>query len=235
MKQLPLKLSLNPNSTFDNFFANSNNAVVVNTLQHFVHDDEHFLYLWAQPGDGVTHLLEAVQHILSYPISCQYLPLKAVLDYPPEAITEGLEQLDIICIDDIDLVVNQPDWQQALFYLYNQLRDGGKKLIVAGHCSPRELSIELQDLKSRLQWGAVLYLEPLDDEQKILALKQKAKTLGMDVSDEVLNFILSRVRRNNSALYQVLSLLDQESMAAKRKLTIPFVKQVLASGLLSLS
>jgi len=228
VKQLPLKLSLNPNSTFDNFFASARNAVVHNTVQQFLVDDtEHFLYLWSQPGDGVTHLLEAAQNVLAKTKNCQYLPLKALVDYPPEAITEGLEQLDFICIDDIEVVATQPQWQLALFHLYNQLRDNGKKLIVGGHMAPRQLAIELQDLKSRLQWGAVLYIEPLSDEEKQHALQSKAESLGMTLNEDVLHFLLTRLERSNAALYQTLALLDRESMAAKRKITIPFVKEVL--------
>lgn len=228
MKQIPLKLSLNPNSTFDNFFASSTNAVAKNTVQQFLSDDsEHFLYLWSQPGDGVTHLLEAAQNIAAKTKNCQYLPLKDLLEYPPEAITEGLEQLDFICIDDIEAITKEPNWQLALFHLYNQLRDNGKKLIVGGHVAPRHLEIELQDLKSRLQWGAVLYFEPLSDEEKKQALQAKAKSLGMTLNEDVLDFLLTRLKRSNAALYQALALLDQESIAAKRKITIPFVKDVL--------
>lgn len=230
MKQLPLKLSLNPNSTFDNFFISAHNTVVSNTLQQFLSDaSENFLYLWSQPGDGITHLLEASQNAVIKTTRCQYLPLKELLEYPPEAITEGLELLDLLCIDDIEAIENQPQWQQALFHLYNQLRDNGKKLIVGGHCAPRQLAIELEDLKSRLQWGAVLYIEPLNDDEKKLALQTKAQSLGMSLNEDVLHFLLTRLERSNSALYQILALLDQESMAEKRKLTIPFVKQVLQS------
>lgn len=228
MKQLPLALSLNPNSTFENFFANQNNQVVLHSLQQFLCDEEPFLYLWAQVGDGVTHLLEAVQHALGEKVLCQYLPLSMLIEYPPEEILTGLEHMDLLCVDDIDALINQPQWQQAFFHLYNQLRDNHKKLIVAGHRPPAQLDLSLQDLQSRLQWGAVLYIEPLTDEEKAQALKQKANTLGLEINDEVLNFLLARVERSNAAIYKMLAQLDKASLAEKRKLTIPFVKQVLA-------
>lgn len=227
MKQLPLTLSLNPDSTFETFFVSEKNAQVLNVLQQFLYDDEHFLYLWSQAGDGVSHLLNAVQHVASTQMSCQHLPLKLLLAYPPQIVTDGLAQLDLVCIDDIDVIVNHKGWQQALFHLYNQLRDSGKKLMVAGHQSPRQLAVDLQDLKSRLQWGTVLYLEPLDDEHKTQALKQKAAQLGICLTDEVANYLLTRIERSNAAIYQTLMRLDQESLAEKRKLTIPFVKQVI--------
>ena len=228
MKQLPLALSLNPNSTFENFFVNQNNAVVLNIIEQFLHDEEPFIYIWSQPGDGVSHLLEAVQLKAGQHSLCQYLPLPMLLDYPAQDITDGLDQMDLVCIDDIECVSEHLAWQQALFHLYNQLRDGGKKLIVAGHTPPGKLSFALQDLKSRLQWGAVLYIEPLNDEEKAEAMKQRAESLGIYISDEVLHFLLTRIERSNATLYKILARLDKESMAEKRKLTIPFVKEVLS-------
>jgi DnaA family protein len=158
----------------------------------------------------------------------QYLPLKDLSNYPPASILEGIDEQQLICIDDIEAIEGQADWQEAIFHLFNRLRDQDKYLVIAGHKSPKELSINLKDLHSRLQWGLVLHLNSLKDSDKQAAIQMRATTLGLELPDDVANFLLKRVTRSSSHLFAVISTLDKASLIDQRKLTIPFVKQTLS-------
>lgn len=226
-KQLPLAISPDADATFANFFVAPDNQEVFSLLQQFpTQQQEWFIYLWGAPGCGITHLLEAVQNH-NPDLAIQYLPMKELVEYPAEMICEGVEQLDLVCIDDVDVIAEQPQWQQQLFHLFNRLRENGKYLLVGSHQSPRQLPLSLADLQSRLQWGTVLQLQSLTEEEQVEALQFKAGRLGMELPDAVASYLLQRTQRSTPALFAMLKTLDQASLAQQRKLTIPFVKQVL--------
>jgi DnaA-homolog protein len=116
---------------------------------------------------------------------------------------------------------------QALFNLYNRIRDAGKLLLVAAVIGPRELPVKLPDLASRLQWGLTLQVHSLDDQDKQQALQLRARARGLELSDEVAHFIIQRLPRDMNELFWQLNRLDHASLAEQRKLTIPFVKKIL--------
>jgi len=187
--QLPLSITLNTATTFDNFYIASSNKVTVNTIKNFCQlKSENFVYLWGDTGSGVTHLLQAIQHQHSN-LNIQYLPLADLADYPADHIVEGLDQLDMVVIDDLQKVIGIDSWELALFNLYNRLRDNGKQLMVGANMPPKQLRVKLQDLQSRLQWGIVCQLQGLDDEEKLQMLSLRALALGLTLSDEVGQFM----------------------------------------------
>jgi DnaA family protein len=143
-------------------------------------------------------------------------------------VLEDIDQLQLICIDDIESIVGNSAWEEALFHLFNQLREHDKHLVIASHKAPRELSLNLKDLYSRLQWGAVLHISPLDETDKQAAIQVRATQLGLELPDDVANFLLKRVKRSPSDLFAIISILDKASLINQRKLTIPFVKQALS-------
>lgn len=231
-QQLSLGVSLSDDATFENFYAphGGRNALVLAGLREQLSGtDQPFIYLWGSSGCGSSHLLQAACHqAQAQHLAFQYLPLKDLASVPPRELFTGLEDLDYIAIDDIHAVAGKPEWELALFNLYNGLRDAGKRLVVAADVSPRDLSLQLEDLRSRLQWGLTLQLHALTDPEKQLALQTRARARGLELSDEVAHFILQRLPRTMHELFQQLQRLDQASLAEQRKLTIPFVKKVLA-------
>ena len=189
---------------------------------------EPIIYLWGAPGVGLTHLLQASGHeAQDAGLSIQYLPLNDLVDYTPDALFEGLEHLDLVCLDGLEAIAGKPDWEEALVHLFNRLRDADRRLLVAAMSSPRELPMELPDLRSRLQWGITSQVQALTDEQKQQALRQRARARGLELNDEVAHYILQRVPRDMNKLFFYLQRLDQASLAEQRRLTIPFVKKVL--------
>ncbi len=115
----------------------------------------------------------------------------------------------------------------AFFNFFNLHRDQGHTLILSSSCPPNELAIRLPDLKTRLNWGLTLKLQPLTDEDRITALTYKASQMGFEISPKAGRFLLTHYDRDLSSLWALLKKLDQLSLAAKRKLTIPFLKQIL--------
>ncbi len=198
------------------------------------------LYLWGSAGTGKTHLLQAACHqaaLLDRGVASgnncatavAYIPLTQALmqtDQLDPAMLEGLEHLALICIDDIQAIAGQPQWEIALFHLYNRIRSSssGARCIIAGNSSPHGVGLHMPDLVSRLCWGQILHLNVLDDEAVIAALQVRAQHRGLELPEEVARFLWRHYPRDMASLFTLLERLDRDSLAAQRKLTIPFVK-----------
>ncbi len=230
-KQLVLGISLRDEATYRNFYcrAGSKNSEIVNILKaQLSGSGEQIIYLWGAAGCGLTHLLQAACHDAhERGIYAQYLPLKDLAGYAPDSIFEGLEAQDLVCVDSVDAVVGHSAWEKALFDFFNRMRDAGKRIIFSSVANPNKLPMRLEDLKSRLAWSVIYHLEELDDADKSAALQMRAKSRGMDMQEEVAQFILNRAPRDTNDLFYILDSLDELSLREQRKLTIPFVKEVL--------
>ncbi len=101
-------------------------------------------------------------------------------------------------------------------------------MIISGNVSPKSSELEVEDLKSRLGWDQLIQINSPDDELKVQILKQKADERSFELSDEVIEFLIRRVDRNLGSLMEVLDKIDHASLAAKRKITIPFVKELIS-------
>ncbi len=230
-QQIPLPVSLSDEATFGNYYApeDAGNTLVINTLKEMLQDDgERSVFIWGAQGCGLTHLLQAACHSAEIDgYSVQYLPLDELSEFPPEALFDGLEAIDLICLDGIEHVLGKESWEKALFHLFNRLRDADKCLLMAASQGPHELPVQLPDLRSRLSWGLVYQIQSLDDEQKLAALQMRAKRMGLELAADVAQFILHRAPRGTAQLFEALRNLDHASLKEQRRLTIPFVKQAL--------
>ncbi len=226
--QLPLGVQLSDDATFSSFYAGPNTAVLA-AIQRVLRGEgeEHYLYLWGEEGVGCTHLLQAACHesVILGRSAC-YLPLKNYAILPATAL-EGLERLSLVCLDNIDAIAGHGVWEEAVFHFFNRLRASHIPLLVADHKAARYLNIKLPDLKSRLSWGTPYQVHALEDNEKLAALQIRAKARGLVLSDEVGRFLLRRCARDMQALYHTLAKLDAASLSAQRRLTIPFIKEVL--------
>jgi DnaA family protein len=222
-KQLPLGLSLKDNATFANFYP-GDNVVLLEALA----GRESPVFVWGSAGSGKSHLLQAVCHAAAgQGLPPAYLPLAQHARLAP-AMLEGLEQQAVVTVDDVHCIVGQADWEEALFHLFNRLREAGNRLVVSARCAPAALNLGLPDLVSRLGWGPVFQLQPLDDEGKRAALQLRARQRGMELPDEVAVYLLRRSPRDMDSLFELLQRLDVASLAAQRRLTIPFVRALIA-------
>jgi len=221
--QLPLPFKRHDDFNFNNFFADEN-QIIIETLQQL---SEPFVFLWGDKSVGKTHLLQAACQLATQQgKTATYLHLRELHKLPPE-ILEGMENLDLICIDDLDSIYGKEDWEEGLFNLFNQLQQAGGRLVISAVESPKQSSIKLKDLKSRLSSGLALNVQPLSDENTLRVLQLRAKKLGLELNNDAANYLITRFPRDLHTLWGLLEQLDKASLAAQRKLTIPFLKSTL--------
>lgn len=226
MNQLTLGVSLKDEATFANFYTGKNDQLVAELKKTAHGQGERVIYVNGSGGGGCTHLLQAVCHESNqFQRRSLYLPLNNLSDFSPE-ILDGLESLDLICIDDIHRISGNKNWEEAFFHTYNRLHDAGKSLIITSNVPPKSLQL-LPDIISRLTSGIVFQLQPFSDLEKLEVLIMRADRRGMTLTEDVAKFILTHTPRHMSTLFAALDVLDKVSLAAQRKLTIPFVKSVL--------
>lgn len=222
-QQLPLGLSLRPSVDFGSFIIGRNGEAV----SHLRTPLDPFIYLWGESGSGKSHLLQAAcQHAHLEQRLPAYLPLKSEHEIDP-GMLEGLESYALVCMDDLERIAGQADWERAIFNLFNLLRENGGQLIVAADRPPANLPLELPDLASRLTWGPCYHLTRLNDEERLELLLSNAERRGMSMNVETATFLLQRTPRDIHSLTLLIDRLDTASLAAQRRLTIPFVREVL--------
>lgn len=223
-QQLTLSVAVRDDARFANFYPGSNEQIVQALQAQWTIKGEPIIYIWGATGSGCSHLLQASCHYAEgLGHQSVYLPLNELVQYGP-SVLDGMDQLPLVALDHIEVVAGNPEWEEALFHLFNRIRDKQSHLIMAANAAPMHLGIQLPDLASRLGWGVVYQLQELDDNEKILALLLRARRRGLNMSDDVARFILSRGPRDMQGVCDLLDDLDQASLAEQRKLTIPFVK-----------
>jgi DnaA family protein len=219
--QLPLGIRLDAGASFDAFVSPDGGAAADAVRRAALGGG--FVYLWGEPGTGRSHLLQAaVRAADEAGRRAAYLPLASLA---PAAL-DGLEALDLAALDDLDALPREHAWERALFVAYEALRGAGAGIVVAGRIAPAGLPLALADLRSRLQSAAVFHLAPLDDQGKRAALVRRAQARGLELPEETSQYLLTRYARDMHALCRMLDELDLASLAAQRRLTVPFVKQV---------
>ena len=226
-QQLALAIQLNNEATFADFCWGANNLLQAQLESTLNHEGERLLYLWGAKGCGKSHVLQACCHAMSRLKPTSYLPLQTLKEWGPEVI-EDISDQALIAIDDINAIAGDLAWEEAIFHLYNRVRDGEQtRLLISGNTPPAQIALQLPDLSSRLGWSLVFQIQELDDHNKINTLKWHAQKRGFELSDSVGQFLLNRCARNMHDLQTLLDRLDEASLIAQRKITIPFVKRVL--------
>jgi DnaA family protein len=226
MSQLALPLQLADHAVFASFLANGNEELIALLGAIADGDDHSGCWLFGGRALGKTHLLQAVCERAGD--RAAYVPL-ALLAASGPALVEGLETRELICIDDIGVVAGDAGWERALFNLYNELLAAGGRLVVAAESPPRECGFALADLASRMSQLPTYVVQALGDEDRAAALQLRAKHRGLDLPGETASYLLSRSRRDMASLYALLDKLDEEALRAQRRLTVPFVRDVLRS------
>lgn len=234
--QLPLPIHQIDEDTFDNFYAANSEVLLESLKRNFTDVQQPFFYIWGGKSSGKSHLLKAVSnYFLLNQQTSSYIPLTKARYFSP-LVLDNAEFLNVICLDDIQAIAGDDEWELAIFNLFNQIReqqglfsDGRKTLLlISADCPSHQLNIKLPDLRSRLSWGEVYQLVDLTDEQKCHILQQNAYQKGLELSDEVAHFLLKKLGTDLQELSKILDKLDLASLQAQRKLTIPFVKEALS-------
>jgi DnaA family protein len=230
MRQLPLPVRLRASSVFGSFFSGPNHAAVQQLEALIPGQRPPVVWLYGQAGTGKTHLLQALcAQAGERQLAAAYLPLRewAVQDAD---VLSGCESLAYLCLDDIGAIAGNAAWERALFRLYTELEESGGRMIVAADAAPAATAIQLRDLASRLGAGTVLRLQTLSDEEQIGALQLRAMQLGLELPFEVAQLLMRRLPRDMATLCAMLEKLDEASLATQRRLTVPFVRDVLEAS-----
>jgi DnaA family protein len=225
MKQLALGVRLRADAVFESFWPGPN-AEIVAALRC---PGPVPLWLWGASGSGKTHLLQAVcaaAGSAAFAAPAAYFPLTRPPALPPEALA-GFERTPVLCIDDVDAVAGDLGWERALFRLFNEAAELRTRLVFAAAAPPRQPDWRLEDWGSRAAACVVYQLRELDDDGRIEALRLRAAQRGLQLPYETSEYLLKRMPRDMRSLFDILDQLDEASLVAQRRLTIPFIRDAL--------
>ena len=224
--QLPLGLRWPRRQRFEHFHAGANAAALAAVQALAVQPDAPWVYLSGAVGSGKSHLLMAAcQAAHEAGRTVQYLPMKNLHEH--FMALRGVAGSQLIAIDDVDALAGERDAEHALFDLYNRARAEGTALIFTAQTVPAQLNLSLPDLRSRLGACTQFPLKPLEDGERREVLRRQAALRGIDLDDTVLDWLFARYARDLGALLDLLDRLDQASLAAQRRITVPFLRAFL--------
>ncbi|MFC7300655.1 DnaA regulatory inactivator Hda [Cognatiluteimonas weifangensis] len=228
-RQLPLALRYPPDQRLQTFVAAPAGALAqLRTLAQAPGADG--LFLCGPAGVGKTHLaLAACAAAEAAGRRAAYLPLQAAAGRLPLAL-DALEGSDVIALDGLDAIAGSRDDEIALFGFHNRARAAGRALLYTARVAPDALPLALPDLRSRLAQCARIALAPLDDAGRRTVLRERAQRRGLVLEEAALEWLLRRVGRDLAGLTGLLDRLDRASLAAQRRVTVPFLRRILAPG-----
>ena len=225
-EQYPLHFEFRANQTFDDFFAGINQPIVDSLKQSILAQGEQQIFLWGKTGQGKTHLLQACCHYAQlYEQQSFYFDLSLYHKFPPEILT-GLDNYDVVCIDHIDSIAGNVEWEKELCRFMQRHIQQKHCLILSSTDLPDILNLKTNELRMRLNWGAIVQLQTMVDTESIDALIFKAETMGFEITPQIGRFLILDQKVKIDELWELLKKLDHASLAAKRKLTLPFLKEL---------
>ena len=228
-KQLIFPFQINQKASFENFFCSPDNHYLITRLSEFVtSNDAHELIISGEMGAGKSFLIQAICNELGLKHKkFVFIPMKKAINMGIE-IFQDLASLDAICIDDLQLILANGNWEKALFNLINDCQQSGCSLILSlGITKPLEEVTQLPDLLSRIKRMEFMSLQPVQNEELKLALKFVSEQLDINIETAELDFLLNHQTRKFSLLVENLHLLDQQAASLKRRITIPLIKETL--------
>ncbi len=225
IQQLALAFSAKEDFTLDRLIPGENLQLFKDSKACADGSGESFVYIWGGPATGKSHLLQALAQIAdNQGKPSAYIPLDQATQFEPKILL-GLDELSLVCLDNLQQIAGNEAWERALFNLFNNIRAKQNHLIVSALAPPLELDVRLKDLSSRLTWGLTHQLKPLSDQQKQTCLMDDAARRGLTMSPDTAAYIMRHYPRDMSSLRQLLDKLDTASLEDQRRLTIPFIKQ----------
>jgi DnaA-homolog protein len=227
MQQLPLGVRVPDRAVFASFLAGANAQAVEHLRSLAQGAAAGSAWICGPSGAGKSHLLQAACTLASGHGRAGYVPFRELGSLGTGAL-EGLNELDCICLDDLDTVIGDNAWERALFALHREVEERGGRLIAAASTPPALAPWTLGDLGSRWAASAVFQLRPLEEHELIHALQLRAQVRGLELPDDTARWLQRRFPRDMRTLYELLDTLDEAALVARRRLTVPFIRSVLS-------
>jgi len=226
MRQLTLGVQLKERATFASFLT-ARNVEVVAHLRHLAAATPAGATWIAGPHTaGKSHLLQAVCAAAAPEVRVAYMPLETLLPFGAGAL-DGAEMLGLACYDDVQAIAGLAEWEERLFSLWQRALERGTTLLFAARENPAHVAFALPDLKSRLASSAVFAVRELNDAEQIEALNLRAHLRGFELPAETAAYLQRRFPRDMRTLCEILDTLDDAAFAAQRRLTVPFIREIL--------
>ena len=221
-KQLTFPWNKSNKSKFDNFYFESSNIEVKDAL---LGSEDIFLY--GLKKTGKTYLLQSLcNYYFNKGRTSLFIPLKEVKDLGSQ-ITESLENLDLICIDDVDLIAGDNLWEKAIFNLINDCLLTDCRLVFCSSFNPSNINLELKDLMSRIKKINHIEIFPVQSNNLTNAIKFIANSRSINLGEREINYLITYSERSIANLVNIIKKLDDLSMELKRKISVPLIKEVI--------
>jgi chromosomal replication initiator protein len=196
------------------------------------------LFIYGGVGLGKTHLLRAVGHYVEDQdptmrvryVTCEQFTndfINSMRDNAPLDFQKRYRENDVLLVDDIQFLENKVETQEAFFHTFNALYEENKQIVIASDRHPKYIQTLENRLVSRFEWGLVTDIQPPDLETRIAILRKKAIMDRLEVDDEVLTFIASKVSTNIRELEGALVRILAYASLYGRQVTVALAEEVL--------
>ena len=227
-RQLALQIQINERASLNNFFVSKNNIKTIQILKNILTSSNKGTQLFIDDlgSNGKSYLLQALCNDFSNSTSSSiYIPIQKAIKLDP-SILEGISQLNLICIDDVDQI-NKREWEIALFNLINECYEKECFLLLAGRINKLEV---IPDLVSRIKKMETLRLEPINDDELFEATLAISKNLNIEISDKNMNYLINNSKRDIKTIFRILSQLEKVSLERKKSIGLNLIKEVIQSS-----
>ena len=226
--QIALPLSFDRQFSFENFFSQQGQLIIASLKTMINGNGESIIGLWGASDSGKTHLLNACAYYARQQgISFQFYDAIELAQYDADNF-DDLETCRVLAVDNLDALCGNQIWEEKFYQIINSCKNGHLNLIFTLSENPSYLECRLADFQSRLSWGLLLHLHLTGETDIGKVIKLRAGLLGIDLSKEVIAYLLVHYSRQLSVQIEILRILDRASLSAQKKITIPLIKQTLA-------
>ncbi len=227
-RQLALQIQINERASLNNFFVSKNNNKTFQILKDILNSNNGAqIFIDDLGSNGKSYLLQAICNDFSNSNNSSiYIPMEEAINLDP-SILEGVSELNLICIDDVDLINNRREWEIALFNLINECYEKECFLLLSGSINKLEA---IPDLVSRIKKMETLRLEAINDDELLEATQAISKNLNIEISDKNMNYLINNSKRDIKTIFRTLSQLERESLERKKSIGLNLIKEVIRSS-----
>jgi DnaA family protein len=226
--QIALPLTFDKEFSFNNFLSEQSDFFTSSLQASINQVGESLIGVWGGQDSGKTHLINATASYARLQGSrFEFYDGYQLMECDPSQF-DDFANCRILLIDNLDAICGNRQWEQKFYHLINACKRGEMTLLFTVSVNPPFLDCSLADFQSRLSWGLLIQLPLVVDTDIGQVLKFRAELLGIDLSKEVVTYLLTHYSRHLSAQMEILRLVDKMSLSAKKRVTVPFIKQTLS-------